>query len=61
LDTPGILRDPEPEVLFRALAAAALNLQIVAWTDRIEQVAVVQQRLMSRVWETTTAEGIALA
>ena len=61
LDTPGILRDPEPEVLFKALAAAALNLQIVAWTDRIDQVAVVQQRLMSRVWETTKAEGIALA
>ena len=56
--TEGVLPQPDPEVLLRALAASALNLQLIAWTNHIEEVPMVQQRLISKVWETLRAADI---
>ncbi len=58
---PCILAEPEPEVIFAKLASAALNLQLVAWTDRIDQVPQVQGRLMATVWRALQQAQITMA
>ena len=54
----GILPEPVPEVVFTKLAAAALNLQLIVWTDKIEDVTGVQGRLLRTLWETLKANEI---
>ena len=61
LAADGILGDPSPEVNFSKLAAGALSLQLVAWTDDIDNVPLVQGRLVSRLWRALRDAEIALA
>lgn len=60
LAEPGILSDPAPEVVFSKLAAA-LDLQLIAWTDQIDQVPAVQGRLVSHLWRALKDAEIVLA
>jgi potassium efflux system protein len=56
-----ILPEPPPEVIFSKLAAGALNLQLIAWTDQIDQLPMVQGRLVSSLWKALKTNEIAVA
>ena len=56
----GVLSAPPPEVLFTKLAANALNLQLVAWTDHIDELPNVQGRLLRSMWRDLKAHEVAL-
>ena len=61
LSEEGILADPPPEVVFSKLAPGALNLQLIVWTDQIDQVLTVQGHLLGRLWRALREAGMALA
>ncbi|WP_206860295.1 mechanosensitive ion channel domain-containing protein [Lysobacter changpingensis] len=60
LQTPGIVSNPEPVVLFLGFGASALNFGIRAWTYDYDNSATIRSDLVTRVYGALNQAGIEL-
>ncbi|MDR0184189.1 mechanosensitive ion channel family protein [Lysobacter arvi] len=60
LQTPGIVTNPEPVVLFLGFGASALNFGVRAWTYDYDNSATIRSDLVTRIYDALNQAGIEL-
>jgi potassium-dependent mechanosensitive channel len=60
LQTPGIVSNPEPAVLFTGFGPSALTFSIRAWTYDYDNSASIRSEMVTRIFAALTQAGIEL-